>query len=99
MVPAGRGSAQIKPPVKVSAQELFKTGMQSFVKGDSRTAVGSFRRAVQAQPSYATAWRALGLAHEKLGEWGQAKTALQRYLQLAPNAADAAQIRERIGTL
>ncbi len=86
-------------PVRVSAQELFKTGMQSFVKGDSRTAVVSFRRAVQAQPGYATAWRALGLAHEKLGEWGQAKTALQRYLQLAPNAPDAAQIRQRIGGL
>ena len=86
-------------PVKVNAQELFKTGMQAFVKGDSRTAVVAFRRAVQAQPGYATAWRALGLAHEKLGEWGQAKTALQRYLQLAPNAADAAQVRQRIGAL
>ncbi len=94
----GSGSTPVKP-VKVSAQELFKSGMQSFVKGDSRTAVVSFRRAVQAQPGYATAWRALGLAHEKLGEWGQAKTALQRYLQLAPNAADAAQIRERLGSL
>ncbi|MDB4963649.1 MAG: serine/threonine protein kinase with repeat [Myxococcales bacterium] len=97
------GSAVAKPgaprPPKVSAQEMFKTGMQSYVKGDSRTAVSAFRRAVQAQPGYATAWRALGLAHEKLGEFGQAKTALQRYLQLAPNAADAAQIREKIGSL
>ena len=94
----GVGSSTVKP-VKVSAQELFKTGMQSFVKGDSRTAVVAFRRAVQAQAGYAAAWRALGLAHEKLGEWGQAKTALQRYLQLAPNAADAAQIRARLGGL
>ena len=49
--------------------------------------------------TYAPAWRALGLAHEKLGEWGQAKTALQRYLQLAPDAPDAAQMRERLSTL
>ncbi|CAN5857461.1 hypothetical protein BH11MYX3_BH11MYX3_11590 [soil metagenome] len=96
-----------KPPVtktdpvvaKASAQELFKTGMQSYVKGDAKTAVVQFRRALQANSGFATAWRALGFAHEKLGEWGQAKTAFQKYLQLAPNASDAAQIRERIGNL
>ena len=93
----GSATTTVKP--KVNPAELFKTGMQAYVKGDSRTAVVAFRRAVQAQPGYATAWRALGLAHEKLGEWGQAKTALQRYVQLAPNAPDAAQIRARIGSL
>ena len=45
------------------------------------------------------AWRALGFAHEKLGEWGQAKTAFQKYLALSPNASDAAQIKARIGNL
>ncbi len=89
------------PPVvaKASAQELFKTGMQSYVKGDAKTAVVQFRRALQANSGFATAWRALGFAHEKLGEWGQAKTAFQKYVQLAPNASDVAQIRERIGNL
>lgn len=84
---------------KANAQELFKTGMQSYVKGDAKTAVTQFRRALQINSGFATAWRALGFAHEKLGEWGQAKMAFQKYLQLSPNASDAAQIRERIGNL
>ena len=64
--------------------------------GDIKAAIVSFRKAVQANASYGAAWRALGLANEKLGEWGQAKTAFQKYLQVAPNAQDAAQIRDRI---
>ena len=102
-------TAQLKRPVtgvgskepvvpKANAQELFKTGMQAYVKGDAKTAVTLFRKALSANAGFATAWRALGFAYEKLGEWGQAKTAFQKYLQLTPNASDAAQIRERIGT-
>ncbi len=84
------------PTPKPNAQELFKNGMQAFVKGDAKSAVTSFRKATAANPNYGAAWRALGLAHEKLGEWGPAKTAFQKYLSVSPNAADAAQIRERI---
>ena len=73
--------------------------MQAYVQGNARAAIVAFRRAVQAKPGYAAAWRALGIAHEKLGEWGKAKTSFQRYLQLAPNASDAPQIRERLGNL
>ena len=87
------------PTSKPNAQELFKTGMQAFVKGDAKTAVTSFRKATAANPNYGAAWRALGLAHEKLGEWGPAKTAFQKYLSVSPNASDAAQIRERIKNL
>jgi serine/threonine protein kinase len=87
------------PTPKPNAQELFKTGMQAFVKGDAKTAVTSFRKATAANPNYGAAWRALGLAHEKLGEWGPAKTAFQKYLSVSPNASDAAQIRERIKNL
>ncbi|MGE0399052.1 MAG: protein kinase [Kofleriaceae bacterium] len=99
---AGSGTRPPRPPPptpKPSAQELFKTGMQAFVKGDAKSAVVSFRKATATNPNYGAAWRALGLAHEKLGEWGPAKTAFQKYLSVSPNAADAAQIRERIKNL
>ena len=105
------GSAK-KPPVrpppdkpdrpdkpKQSAQELFNAGMKAYVKGDAQTAVAQYRKALQQNSGFATAWRALGFAHEKLGEWGQAKTAFQKYLSLAPKASDAAQIKARIGRL
>lgn len=87
------------PPPKGNAQELFKTGMQAYVKGDPKTAVVQFRKALGVNSNFATAWRALGFAHEKLGEWGAAKMAFQKYLGLSPKASDAAQIRERIGNL
>lgn len=104
---AGSGSGK-KPPVrqpdkpdkpKQSAQELFSAGMKAYVKGDARTAVSQYRKALQENARFATAWRALGFAHEKLGEWGQAKTAFQKYLALSPNASDAGQIKARIGNL
>ena len=107
----GAGSAK-KPPVrpppdkpdrpdkpKQSAQELFSAGMKAYVKGDAQTAVAQYRKALQQNSGFATAWRALGFAHEKLGEWGQAKTAFQKYLSLSPKASDAAQIKARIGRL
>jgi Tfp pilus assembly protein PilF len=94
-----RPSRPTPPTPKANAQELFKTGMQAYVKGDAKSAVTSFRKATAANPSYGAAWRALGLAHEKLGEWGPAKTAFQKYLSVSPNAADAVQIRERIKNL
>jgi serine/threonine-protein kinase len=84
---------------KVSAESLFKSGMQQYVRGEVKPSVATFRKAVQTDPSYGPAWRALGLANQKLGEWGQAKTAFQKYLQVAPDAADAAQIRDRIKSL
>ncbi len=97
----GNDTKPVRPPPtpKPNAQELFKAGMQSYVKGDAKSAVATFRKATAANPSYAAAWRALGLAHEKLGEWGPAKTAFQKYLSVSPNASDAAQIRERIKNL
>ena len=93
------GSSADEAPLEGDADQLFKDGMKAYVKGDHLEAVTRFRTAVRVDATYAPAWRALGLAHEKLGEWGQAKTALQRYLQLAPDAPDAAQMRERLGTL
>ena len=81
------------------AEALFRTGMQAYAKGDTKGAIVSFRHALQIDAGYAPAWRALGLVHEKLGEWGHAKTAFQKYVELAPTAPDAAQIRERIGSL
>lgn len=106
---SGSGSAKkpvpVRPPIdkpdkpKQSAQELFNAGMKAYVKGDARTAVSQYRKALQENSRFSTAWRALGFAHEKLGEWGQAKTAFQKYLALSPNASDAAQIKARIGNL
>ncbi len=97
----GTGSGQIRrpPPDRPDAAALATAGIQAFVRGDTKTALQTFKRAQAANPSYAPTWRGLGMVHEKLGNPGAAKAAFQRYLILAPNASDSAQIRARMGTL
>ncbi|HSK03798.1 MAG TPA: tetratricopeptide repeat protein, partial [Kofleriaceae bacterium] len=88
----------LKPrPPKADPAALYRSGISAFVVGDNKTAMVQFRRAIAANPGYAIAWRGLGMAHERLGDTRAATAAFQRYLQLAPNASDAATIRGKIG--
>jgi tetratricopeptide (TPR) repeat protein len=86
-------------PERGDAASLTKQGIQAFVRGDTRQALGLLKQAQRANPNHAPTWRGLGLVHEKLGERGAAKAAYQRYLIIAPNAPDAAQIRKRMAAL
>jgi regulator of sirC expression with transglutaminase-like and TPR domain len=54
---------------------------------------------LSSNPTFAPTWRGLGVVYEKLGNKGQARAAFKRYLQLAPGAGDADQIRDRIDQL
>lgn len=62
-------------------------------------ALASLRTSLAGNPNYAPTWRGLGLVFEKMGEKDQARAAYKRYLQLAPNAGDADQIRSRLERL
>jgi serine/threonine-protein kinase len=86
-----------KPPVeRPNPTEVFKAGLQAWVRGDIKTALASYKRALQASPDFAPAWRGVGLVYEKLGDKPSAHTAFHRYLQLSPNATDAPSIRARL---
>jgi len=89
-------SARHAPTSKLNADDAFKAGLQAWVRGDTRTALTLYKRALAANSGYAAAWRGAGLVYEKLGEKTAAHAAFQRYLQLAPNAPDAAGIRQRL---
>jgi len=80
----------------MNADEVFKAGLQAWVRGDTKTALASYKRVLQANPAYAAAWRNIGLVYEKTGDKSSAHNAFQRYLQLAPGAGDAAGIRARL---
>jgi serine/threonine-protein kinase len=87
----------LKPrPPKPDPTALYRSGINAYVVGDVKTAMVQFRRAIAASPGFAMAWRGLGMAHERLGDTRAATAAFQRYLQLAPNASDAATIRGKI---
>ena len=105
--PNGSGSAHHPPPQhpshpppphveKVDPDLMYKQGVQAYVKGDAKTALGLLQKARGAAPGFAPTWRVLGQVYEKLGDHGQAKAAFLRYLSLAPTAPDADQIRQRV---
>jgi serine/threonine protein kinase len=81
---------------KVDPDEAFKTGLQAWVHGDSKGALAQYRRALQADPKYAAAWRGVGLVYERLGDRAAARIAYNKYLTLVPGAADAAEVRARL---
>jgi serine/threonine-protein kinase len=84
---------------KVDVETAYRIGLQQFARGDTTGALASLRTSLAGNPNYAPTWRALGLVFEKLGEKDQARAAYKRYLQLAPSAGDAEQIRGRLERL
>jgi tetratricopeptide (TPR) repeat protein len=84
---------------RIDPSAAYRTGLQQFARGNNNGALTTFRASLTANPGYAPTWRGIGLVYEKLGKKAQARTAFQKYLQLAPNAGDAAMIRERMGRL
>ena len=81
---------------KIDPDEAFKSGLQAWVHGDSKGALAQYRRALQADPRYAAAWRGVGLVYERVGDKSAARIAYQKYLQLAPEASDASEVRARL---
>jgi Flp pilus assembly protein TadD len=86
-------------PAGPDASGLYKQGVQAFVRGDTKGALGLLQKAKGVNPGYAPTWRVLGQVYRKLGDKGQAKAAFLRYLSLDPKASDAPQIREQINQL
>jgi hypothetical protein len=87
-------------PKRLAEAELaYRNGVQLAAVGDTDGAVKSLRSAAAGNPGHAPTWRALGEVYEKRGETGQARSAYQKYLRLAPNAGDAGKIRDRLRQL
>jgi predicted Zn-dependent protease len=61
--------------------------------GQEAAALAAYREAVALDPKLAGAWRGLGLLLERQGDQAGARQALQRYLELAPDAPDRAHVR------
>jgi tetratricopeptide (TPR) repeat protein len=83
---------------RVDPDEVFRTGLQAWVHGDSKAALAQYRRVLQSNPRYAAAWRGVGLVYERLGDKAAARVAYSKYLQLAPDASDATEVRARLAS-
>jgi eukaryotic-like serine/threonine-protein kinase len=96
--PAPRpGSASAEPAQR--ARELMNRGLSLYLHANLDAAYAAYRQASQLAPQDPAAFRALGLLGSQLGRNEEARRALARYLELAPDAADAALIRARMLTM
>jgi Flp pilus assembly protein TadD len=66
---------------------------------ETRKAIAAFRKAIELKPDYAQAHKQLAFALLGVGDRAGAKAALERYVEVAPDAPDAAQMRAMINTL
>lgn len=79
------------------AQRHFNRGMAAVEMAGSQDdyamAIDEFRQALALAPEWADVHYNLGLVQEKAGRYRDAVNSLRRYLQLVPNAPDAAEVR------
>lgn len=91
---------QPAPAVPEEAEKRMVFGKQAF-KGaksakDFADAADEFQKAADAAPWWPAAHYNLGSAQEKTGQPQQARRSYERYLQLAPKAADAKQVKTKL---
>jgi tetratricopeptide (TPR) repeat protein len=83
----------------LQANKELQVGIEYFRKHSYKAAAGRFREATNWNPNLAEAWLRLGEAEEKRRNRKDAKDAYAKYLELQPEAKDAAEIRKKIASL
>jgi Flp pilus assembly protein TadD len=81
------------------AEAQVRRGDQELERGRYDAAAEEFQLAVANDPTLAVAWRGLGIAHLMRHNEELARKAYVKYLQLAPTAPDARDIRRAITEL
>ncbi|MCX7602884.1 MAG: tetratricopeptide repeat protein, partial [Bryobacteraceae bacterium] len=69
------------------------------IRDSWKAAAGRFEEATKWNPQSAEAWRLLGEAREKLKDLAAARAAYEKFLELAGDSRDAADVRRRLSKL
>lgn len=83
----------------LQAEKEVRVGNYYFKKGSYRAASMRFREATKWNNGYAEAWLRLGESAEKQKDPKTAKEAFNKYLELSPDAKNAAEIRKKLEKL
>ena len=83
----------------LEADKNIKAGDFYFKKPKYGAAAARYKNAICWDPSNAEAFLKLGEAEEKLHNRDQARDAYQKYLALAPDAKNAAEVRKKLAKL
>jgi thioredoxin-like negative regulator of GroEL len=97
VIPQQPDAAPIAQPTEGSgeatAESLYTQGQHLAAKNDLPHALTALTKARDLDPDFAPTYRALGALYLKMNDHAKARAAYQKYLQLAPSAADGTQIR------
>jgi tetratricopeptide (TPR) repeat protein len=80
----------------LQSQKNVETGDFYLKKGKFQAAANRYLNATMWNEGNAEAWAKLGKAEEKVKDVQAAKDAYNKYLELAPDAKDAAAVRKRL---
>jgi tetratricopeptide (TPR) repeat protein len=80
----------------LQAEKELKTGDFYAKKGNHKAAALRYQEATKWNPGLADAWLKLGEALEKRKDTKGAREAFAKYLELAPDAKNAAAIRKKL---
>jgi len=80
----------------LQAQHELEVGEFYLKKGSYGSAVGRFIEATRWNPGLAEAYLRLGEAEIKFKDQKAAKEAFEKYLQLAPDSKNAAQVKKKL---
>jgi tetratricopeptide (TPR) repeat protein len=80
----------------VSATHYYSLGARLYSTKRDEEAVAAFTEALAVDPSLSRAERSLAAVLERLGRKEEATAHLRRYLELAPDAPDAAQVAAKL---
>jgi tetratricopeptide (TPR) repeat protein len=89
-------SEEYKNKLPDNAGLLYNEAVEHLNAGDDATAEPLLKRAVKADGSFAPAHFQLGMVYVRMGKNVEAKTHLQKYLELEPEGADAPMAKEII---
>jgi hypothetical protein len=82
-------------PLRYSEGEIWRLRNRA---GDELRAAQGYAAAVLYPDAPADAWRWHGIMLSKQGRGGESRAALSRYLMMAPNAPDAAFVRQMLAS-
>jgi tetratricopeptide (TPR) repeat protein len=83
----------------IQAEKEVTVGNYYLKKGSYRAAANRFREATKWNQGYGEAWLRLGEAAEKQKDLKTAKEAFAKYLEISPDAKDAAEVRKKLARL
>jgi tetratricopeptide (TPR) repeat protein len=91
--------AKVQAKLPKNASALFNEAAKLINAGNDDAAEKMLKQAVEADGDFAPAHYQLGMIYVRSGKSAEAKAALQKYLALDPNGADAGTAKEMMGYL